>query len=138
MQATHTPTRPTSITTDVVLRNAALYLDRHGWTQIQFFDLTADTAFPPACAAGAISIVVQGRCVGNDSHLICAPATGDALPALRDFAAWLDPDYHPDRANPTEVIGDWNDHFDRTRREVIDALRAAADDYTAIATRGLR
>ena len=138
MQATHTPTRPTSITTDVVLRSAALYLDRHGWTQIQFFDLTEGNPFPPACAAGAISIVVQGRCVGNDSHLICVPVTGDALPALRVFSAWLDSDYDPDRANPTEVIGDWNDYSGRTLQEVIDALNAAADDYAATTTRGLR
>src|SRR6266498_1151662 len=101
MKATHQPpTRdhePGTSPADL-LRGAALYLRRYGWTRGQFFDLLADTdgPFPPACASGAITTAAHGRCLATG---ICTldgdedPETVAAIAAMRVFAAYLDLEY---------------------------------------------
>jgi hypothetical protein len=139
MKATHQPPtldhQPGTSPADL-LRGAALYLTRHGWTQGQFFDLLADTdgPFMPACASGAIITAASGRCLPNglltddDQH----PDALAAMRAMRVFADWIDGGYVPVDGFPAssiDVIGDWNDHDGRTLTEVIEALTDAADDW---------
>ena len=49
------------------LRDAALYLERHGWTQGEFYfhDANHSTPTPPACAVGAIRVVTCGAAVSD-------------------------------------------------------------------------
>ncbi|GIE90884.1 DUF6197 family protein [Actinoplanes regularis] len=140
MKATHQPT--TTPTTDperpsTLLRGAADYLSTHGWTQHQFYDLTADTKgpFPPACTSGAIMTAATGRCLASG---ICTldgdenPETLTAMRAMRFFADWIDGGYIPAEGYPAssiDVIGDWNDYDGRTLDEVIECLTDAANDW---------
>jgi hypothetical protein len=139
MKATHQPPtldhEPGTSPADL-LRGAALYLKRHGWTRGQFFDLLADTdgPFMPACASGAIITAASGRCLPNglltdDDQ---DPDAVAAMRAMRVFADWIDGGYVPVDGFPVssiDVIGDWNDHDGRTLTEVIEALTDAADDW---------
>jgi hypothetical protein len=141
MKATHQP--PThdheaGMAPADLLRGAALYLRRHGWTQGEFFDLLADTdsPFPPACTSGAIITAAYGRCLATG---ICTldgdqdPETVAAIAAMRVFAAYLDLEYTGTGYDTSaiDVIGDWNDHDGRTLDEVIEALTDAANDWQA-------
>ncbi|GAB1692785.1 hypothetical protein [Krasilnikovia sp. M28-CT-15] len=146
MKATHHP--PTldhqpGTTPAVLLRGAAAYLTRHGWTQHQFFDLLADTCgpFPPACASGAIMTAAAGRCLAEGIGTLDPddPEARTALTAMRVFADWLDGGYVPAEGFPAsaiDVIGDWNDHDGRTLDEVVECLIMAADDWDRIHTTG--
>jgi hypothetical protein len=149
MKATHEPptttvdTRPTPAE---LLSGAARYLRLHGWTTGQFYDLTGGTngAFPPACAAGAITIAAYGRCIASGICTLDDPAEPehhDAMHALRVLADYLDGAHNPDsplEPSCIDVIGDWNDYPGRTLDEVEEALNAAADDWTAAHTGGTR
>ena len=148
MKATHTPPTcdtDTGLTPADLLRGAALYLSRHGWTQHQFFDLLANTGtFPPACASGAIIAAATGTCPTSgllDSDSADDRETDAAIRAMRVFANWLDGGYQPVEGFPVssiDVIGDWNDADDRTCDEVTDALTAAADDCDHTSIGGAR
>jgi hypothetical protein len=149
MKATHQP--PTldhdpGMTPADLLRGAAAYLRRYGWTQGEFYDLLADTdgPFPPACTSGAIITAAYGRCLATG---ICTldgdedPETVAAIAAMRVFAAYLDLEYTGNGYDTSaiDVIGDWNDHDGRTLDEVIDTLMDAANDWeTAHHTGGAR
>lgn len=148
MKATHQPTTSASdpMRPSALLRGAAIYLGTHGWTQHQFYDLTADTdgPFPPACSSGAIIATATGRCPASgiftgtamtDSDEANDEHTDAAIRAMRVFAAWLDLEYTPNNAycaSSIDVIGDWNDHDGRTRAEVIETLMDAANEWEAI------
>jgi hypothetical protein len=129
------PMRPSAL-----LRGAGRYLDAHGWTQHQFYDLVADTdgPFPPACASGAIMTAATGQCLASGMCTLDGednPEATAAMRALRVFAAWLDVEYSPDGCYDTsaiDVIGDWNDYDGRTRTEVIETLTDAANNWEAI------
>ena len=88
MKATHTPPildLDTGMTPADLLRNAALYLRRHGRITGEFFDLLADSAFPPACTLGAINICAHGRAI------LCSDDGSDFVPAAAyhaDDAYW--------------------------------------------------
>lgn len=142
MKATHIPT-PTAhdpaMTPGVLLRGAAVYLTRHGWTQHQFFDMAADSGdpFPPACASGAIIAAAFGRCIPSGVCTVDGsddPDTLAALRAMRFFADWLDDgetisgDLAP---SCIDAIGDWNDDEWRSRYFVIQSLQDAANDWDA-------
>ena len=139
MKATHHPPTQARPTPAELLHGAARYLQAHGWTQGQFYDLTGGNpdAFPPACAAGAVTIAAYGRCIADGIHTLdeaASPEHDDAIRALRVLADFLDGGYTPtDVCTPSsiDVIGDWNDHTGRTLDEVIDTLHAAADDWTS-------
>ncbi len=140
MQATHEQPTRTRVTLADVLRGAARYLQLHGWTQGQFFDLTGGTpdAFPPACVAGAISIAASGHCVAHPYTDLGDEAADDAIRATRTLAAYLDPDYASRETSAIDVVGDWNDASGRTLAEVLDALTAAADGYCLAPVGGAR
>ena len=118
-----------------ILRGAARYLRRYGWTRRRTYDLTTDTPFPPADVLGAISMAVHGRVlvdlIDND---------------LDGYVTWtegvLDEDldraghYHLDTPWAASIDA-WNDAPGRTATDVIDTLRAAADDYE-LAPPGIR
>jgi hypothetical protein len=150
MKATHqTPTidHDTALTPADLLRGAALYLQRHGWTKGQFFDQLAATNGPflPACASGAIMTAAHGQCVPNGiiAHdETTNPDAAAAARAMRVFANWLNNGYIPLDQYPVssiDVIGDWNDDKGRTLDDVVQALNDAANDWeTAHPTGGAR
>lgn len=140
MKPTRQPT--TDTTTDpmnpaALLRGAVLYLQSHGWTQGQFFDLSIewDGPFVPACASGAIMTAAHGYCPPFGWISIDADPTPEAdaaIRAMRVLAAWLDLEFTPNSAycaSAIDVIGDWNDYDGRTLDEVIETLTDAADDW---------
>jgi hypothetical protein len=126
-----------------VLRDAADYIEAHGWHQGSLYDwLTdADVTLPPACAAGALYHVGWGYDRPTDwveeslhprrtvtfaafrllaGYLVDTGATTVPLPHAEILAAY------------EEVIGGWNDHDDRTITEVTQTLRGAADEWDRI------
>jgi hypothetical protein len=127
---------PTSALADVtpadILRGAALYLERHGWTQGSLFDFTDNTTgTPPACARGAIAIAAYG-------YPTCQPWDEADRPENRDFTAadnafddYIDRTYLMGVTDPDAglTVVWWNDRDERTAAEVIDALRAAAQEW---------
>jgi hypothetical protein len=142
MKATHQPPtidHDTAVTPADLLRGAAVYLQRHGWTKGQFFELLADNDGPflPACASGAIMTAAHGQCVPNGIiryDETTDPNAAAAAHAMRIFANWLDNDYLPDSievlpVSYLDVIGDWNDDKGRTLDEVLQALNDAADNW---------
>jgi hypothetical protein len=139
-QPTPTPHPDPAMNPGDLLRGAALYLKHHGWTQHQFYDLTADFngPFPPACTSGAIMTAATGLCLANGMCTLDGdenPETLDAMRAMRLFAAWIDLEYIPNASYGTsaiDVIGDWNDYDGRTLDEVIETLTDAADDWDGI------
>ncbi len=113
-----------------ILRAAALYIERHGWTQWLYYNRDAtDGPFPPACAIGGIRIAVYGDTTG----LAASPADNALVAGTqRHLAAHLDPDFYVTEYDAADVIGDWNDEGGRTAGQVIAALRAAADEWDRI------
>jgi hypothetical protein len=148
MKATHRPPLDTTpqleFTPAELLRGAAFYLGRHGWTQHQFYDMFADTdgPFPPACASGAIMSAASGRCLGDGTCTIDGgenPETIYAVRAMRVLASWVDLDFTASSYLDTsaiDVIGDWNDDDSRTVGDVIEALQDAADDWDRLHSTG--
>ena len=123
--ATADPALPPSLP----LRCAATYIDTHGRTTGEFFDLLANAPFPPACAGGAINIAAHGRpvlCADDDAD---DAVTDAAITAMRVLAASLDPDYGIGDSSAIDIIAAFNDHPDTTDTDVIHALTEAADDW---------
>jgi hypothetical protein len=144
---THNPVSPAPAepTPADTLRQAALYLTRHGWAQQDYlaFQPNAEQPFPPACAHGAIAAAAYG-------HPTIAPHSVDGE-LYRVFALAVDvfdgylADLYGDVQHYEGRAGtSWNDEPDRTAEEVIAALNAAADQYDdthrhlATATGGVR
>ncbi len=128
------PTLPASL----LLRCAATYIDTYGRTTGEFFDLLADTPFPPACAGGAINIAAHGRpvlCADSDAD---DAVTDAAITAMRVFAAFLDTDYATGITDTSaiDIVSAFNDNPDTTDDHVIHALTEAADDYDRTHTAG--
>jgi hypothetical protein len=129
---------PVELTPGDVLRAAALYLERHGWTQWLYFDrTTTDSPFPPACMLGGIRAAVFG---GTDGHATDSVGYDHPDAVLiratqQHLAVYLDPEFafNIERiSGATDVIGDWNDAAERNAATVITALRDAADDWDRI------
>jgi hypothetical protein len=115
-------------TTDVaptpadLLRGAALYLERHGWTRDNYF-AHHDRPTPPACVLGALAMAVYGQ------------ATDDPYSGVNDLAAnrmfcrvadYLDCHVALATAGVLDSVVLWNDDESRTAEQVIAALREAA------------
>jgi hypothetical protein len=133
MQATHTP--PT--TTDPgrvgerpsrLLRDAALYLRRHGWIQGSYY-AHHNTSNPPACVMGALAMAVFGQPFPTAPYT--QPEWADYKAAEDALLTHLDGLYPPagDDTYPDPGLGDWNDQPHRTADQVTAALLAAADGY---------
>src|ERR1700730_10385627 len=54
------PVTDVTVTPSHILRAAALYLVRHGWTQREFY-APSDALYPPADPYGAISLAATGQ-----------------------------------------------------------------------------
>ncbi len=148
MKATHKPAIPADLCTPipditdpvmtpaVLLRGAALYLRRHGWTVGEFFDLLTEATFPPACSLGAINMCAHGRPILCSDDGAQDDDTDAAIVAMRVFAASLDPDYGFGSADygqgsssAIDIVSGWNDDPTRTLDDVVQALTEAADDW---------
>ena len=134
MHPTHHPAVDVDgCTPAVVLRDAAGYLQRHGWIQgLMFEDPVLPS--PPACVIGAIKMAIGGDPFAelHGDHLNAYTST------LHLFAGYVDTVYYAwgigddgEQANPLDVIGDWNDHDERTVEQVITALQSCADEWDA-------
>jgi hypothetical protein len=132
MQATHTPPtngpcaageRPSRL-----LRDTALYLQRHGWIQGSYY-AHHHTATPPACVMGALALVIFGQPFPTAPYT--QPGWADYKAAEDALLAHLDGIYQSDGDDsyPDPGLGDWNDQPHRTADQVITALHEAADAY---------
>ena len=123
-----------------VLRNAADYLDAHGWMRGTFFGFSPGGVEPPAaCSLGAIQIAVTGDAVdvfANDFRF--DTATDEQFTAVLEAADIVVS--HLRREHNTAAMGSlskvaalakWNDRDGRTIAEVTSAMRAAADQHDA-------
>jgi hypothetical protein len=119
------------------LRDAALYLERHGWCQESYFTHLG-AATPPACLMGAISITVHGYAHPDDiyygrpdndpAQTAAAALIHDAESVMADHLirfGEVDPSIDPADFS----VESWNDRDGRTAAQVIAALRKAAYDY---------
>jgi hypothetical protein len=103
-----------------VLRNAALYLERHGWIQGAYYDGTSGVFTPAACLVGAIGMVCYGGPVD-------APAQHFDDPGFLDFEEAV---LHLDRYLLVEDGSESYEFNDAKGRRVADVtyvLRQAAD-----------
>jgi hypothetical protein len=106
-------------TTGRVLRDAATYLERHGWIQGVYYDATSGSFTPPACLVGAIGMVCYGGPVD-------APAQHFDDPGFLDFEAAV---LHLDRyllAENSSESYEFNDAKGRRLADVTRVLRDAA------------
>ena len=142
MHPTHN-TPEVELTPADVLRHAALYLTRHGWTQRTYYGGTEVT--PPTCALGAIAMAVYGGPVA-EPFSTDLPGWADYLNAADAFSDYLHlaglmPGRHDsaddDGANDCDVDG-WNDLATTTKQDVIDAMNAAAQQWETEHTGGTR
>jgi hypothetical protein len=127
-----------------VLRNAAEYIWRHGWTQEQFYDRETESGefFPPACAVGAIRLAVFGEPV-DLMYDADDPDTKPEVLAMADevheaqhaLCARLRSDYTRDDCASMDTIAVWNDDPRRTLGDVIHTLNLAADDWEQRSTK---
>jgi hypothetical protein len=134
----HPTQNPAADPTDLVdwspaelLRAAALYLQRYGWIQRNYFDPVDADPFPSACATGAI----RAAATGTPRMDRWATIDGDCDASTRRTiygATWALADHlgiDTDTDLLVDDIATWNDQDSRTREQVINALRAAADAY---------
>src|SRR5262245_39203735 len=110
MHPTHHPPAPVEVdvTPADILRGAALYLQRHGWTQGDYYDRSRPQPFPPACAAGAVQCAVTGAPV-TDLDEDQRPHVDRALGVLADYLNTestdrVDPDPDVDTVSPVGVV----------------------------------
>jgi hypothetical protein len=146
MHPTQQPTLDRSETPAAVLRHAAVYLWRYGWTTDMFYrhatdDTYSQAVMPAACIAGAIRTVVFGEPVeilsdhapGPDRDhdtwqtAICTVRASEQV--LADAIRGRGPD--DDYTSPLDVIGNWNDEDGRTMADVLILLYTTADDWDA-------
>lgn len=126
------PTRRTpdlaEVTPAETLRCAALYLQRHGWIQGNYYRQRDGLTTPPACALGAIGMAVHGQALNPlDVDLPGWYEVTDAYNALNDYLVrfgFVDTDDEYD-----DAIATWNDQSGRMSGSVIAALNAAADEW---------
>lgn len=120
---------PDGLTPADLLRGAALYLQRHGWTQGAYYQAATVELFPPACASGALALAAYGRLVDcpHDDHT--DPQWPDFDAAWRYLQDYLFLNVYPIAADLDVSIIDWNDEPSQDKATVVATLTAAADDY---------
>ena len=110
-----------TVTPAVTLRQAALYLTRHGWVQGAYYDLAATVFTPAACTVGAIGMV----CYGGPVDAPALNYADDAWPDFNEAVGYLE-DYLGDTLTADLDVYEFNDTKGRTASDVIGALNAAA------------
>ncbi|MGC5333041.1 DUF6197 family protein [Micromonospora sp. DT62] len=140
MKATHQP--PTvQVSPADLLRMAALYLRRHGWTQGIYY-ATTDALTSPACAVGAIGMACAGKPLMHPVLLSSADENTyrQSIAALVDYLDAFAPIFHIDEdghlLDEHTSPYSWNDDPGRTAEQVITALEKAADEWDRLHTRG--
>ncbi|MFI6232000.1 hypothetical protein ACIBD9_00395 [Micromonospora sp. NPDC050784] len=133
-----TPGALADLTPADILRCAARYLEIRGWTQGDPYELAENPAFPPACTLGAIAMAVYGRPVAIEDRY-CGDGAAVNLwdttaICLADFLRQGGHSTEPHFDSPvsdsyTVIVADWNDDASQTLADVLDILRACADDY---------
>ncbi|BCJ59007.1 DUF6197 family protein [Micromonospora endophytica] len=143
MQATHQPTVTGTVTPADLLRLAALYLRRHGWTRGTYYAITGiTTPTPPACVVGAIGIACAGRRINHPEQLdgLDRQTYRHAVAALVDYldafqpVRFVDDDGFPVIEHSSPYA--WNDDPGRTAEQVVTTLEKAADDWDSLHTDG--
>ena len=144
----HPTQQPTdrSETPAAVLRHAAVYLWRYGWTTDMFYrhatdDTDGQAVMPAACIAGAIRTVVFGQPVeilsdhapgpdhDHDGWQASIRTVQASEQVLADAIRGRGPD--DDYTSPIDIIGNWNDEDGRTIADVLILLYSTADDWDA-------
>jgi hypothetical protein len=137
VQPTQKPVTGVELTPADILRLAAIYLRRHGWTQGDYYALPTDQAeaeslnpTPPACALGAIGMAIYGTPVADPFHLgsVDEAVFRYTSEVLRDHLE-LNVFGPPERWQDTVSVSSWNDDYAYTADEVIAALEAAAKEW---------
>jgi hypothetical protein len=119
-------------TTARVLRDAATYLQRHGWIQGAYYDATSGSFTPPACLVGAIGMVCYGGPVDAPAQHFDDPGFLDFETAVLHLDRYLlaedgSESYEFNDAKgrrPEDVTRVLRDAATRPAEELIDALRA--------------
>jgi hypothetical protein len=131
------PAAGAPLTVAQLLRQAGLYLLRHGWHQGDMF-ADPDQPTPPACALGAIRMAVLGTPQIAPEHLTLAllDRFDDTVAALADhLVEFYGVDDRGDSVlsggMPVEelVVTAWNDDSARVASHVIAACYGAADAW---------
>ncbi|MEW2376778.1 hypothetical protein AB0883_11830 [Micromonospora sp. NPDC047812] len=141
MKATQKPPAGVQVTPADLLRLAALYLRRHGWTQGTYY-ATTDTLTSPACAVGAIGMACAGKPLMHPVLLSSADEDiyRQSIAALVNYLDAFAPVFHIDEdghlLDEHTSPYSWNDDPARTAEQVITALLAAADDWDCLHTQG--
>jgi hypothetical protein len=128
MKATHNPPTDVQVTPADLLRFAALYIRRHGWTTCDYYTVVFDAVTPRACASGALAMAAYGSPI-EVPFIADRPERADYRAALRALMDYLD-------LNGASEVFLWNDGPGRTAAEVIDALNAAAHTWDALHVHG--
>jgi hypothetical protein len=102
-----------------VLRSAAVYLERHGWNQGSYYDLTATRFTPAADMAGAIAMVCYGGPVEAPAQHFDDPGFLDWEEAVLHLDRWL-------LVNDGSEAYEFNDAKGRRVEDILHALRQAA------------
>lgn len=89
---------------DEVLEKAAEYIAEHGWHQGSAYKYGIGIDFPAACAVGAVSRVTGGSRYDDALDFLSAQVGGVYVPL-------------------------WNDDPARTKEEVIETMREAAQQW---------
>ena len=125
-QVTASPVTPVR-----VLRDAAAYLDRHGWIQGSYYDQTATVFTPAACLVGAISMVCYGGPVEAPAQHFDDPgwAAFEATVAYLDLYLYLRFGHVPSEPSASVPMNvyDFNDVPGRIGEDVVQVLNEAAD-----------
>jgi hypothetical protein len=137
MKATHNPPTGVEVTPADLLRLAAVYLQRRGWTQSVDFASTGE-AFPPACALGALTMAAYGRCgsitirtdIDRVALRLLDRSTAHLAGYLWDTGRTPEHDYYGALCcSDREIVSDWNDEHGQDLTAVVDVLTAAADEW---------
>lgn len=119
----------TTATPARTLRDAALYLTRHGWVQGAYYDATGGSFLPPACWVGAIGMVCYGGPVDAPAQNFDDPGFGDFEAAVAYLEYFLRARGLVDEEYGTAY--DYNDAKDRAKAQVLFTLHVAADRWDA-------
>jgi len=131
MHPTQQQAPPVEVTPADTLRAAAVYLNRHGWTQRDYYfnPEPGEDLLPAACALGAIGMAAHGRETDwpDDQR---NPGAAEFLSARRLLLDYLRRTGQASRQ--AHAIGDWNDDPNQTHEAVVETLTAAADEWDRI------
>ncbi len=129
MHPTQKQADPVVVTPADTLRNAAAYLERHGWVQGDYYFNPDGDFMPAACVLGAIGMSTHGTQLDHpdDSGLATADDYWSARSALHGHLTQTG-----EIADESESTAQWNDRHGQTLEAVIASLNAAADGWDRI------